>query len=210
MGYRIPEPGRRSAPLSAVRARPGLVVLGGWQVGAVHGSGTLAAGGGERYTSAMREYIVSALVLLCGSAASAQTVAAGWKVVKDAKGLCQIAVPAEWTLLDASTGAAVLHDAGTGIAAVTAQPGQAFQPLTANLLRVMDVPKEKMFENTAKRIFYQDKTSKNAEDPNAFSASVPGGGGSCSCHLVVLPSVPGDVAKTITLSIGPVAEKPKT
>ena len=158
----------------------------------------------------MREYIVSALILLCGSAASAQTVAAGSKVVKDSKGLCQIAVPADWTLLDANTGAAVFHDAGTGIAVVTAQLGQAFQPLTANLLRVMDVPKAKMFENTARRIFYQDKTSKNAGDPNAFSASVPGGGGTCSCHLVVMPSVPEEVVKAITLSIAPVAERRKT
>ena len=158
----------------------------------------------------MREYIVSALILLCGSAASAQTVAAGPKVVKDTKGLCQIMVPADWTFFEEKAGAAVFRDAGTGIAVVTAQPGQAFQPLTANLLRVMGVPKEKMFENSARRIFYQDKTSKNAGEPNAYSASVPGGGGTCSCHLVVLPSVPEEVARTITLSIGPVPEKSKT
>jgi hypothetical protein len=48
----------------------------------------------------------------------------------------------------------VLHDVSTAIAVVTAQPGQAFQPLNAMRLRALNVPKEKMFENTVKRIFY--------------------------------------------------------
>lgn len=158
----------------------------------------------------MREYIVSALILLCVSASSAQTVAAGWKVITDSKGFCQIAVPPEWALLGDNSGAAVFRDATTGIAVVTAQPGQAFKPLTASLLKMIGVPKEKIFENTVKRIFYQDKTSKNSEDPNAFSASVPASGSTCSCHVAVLPSVSEEVAKTIALSLGPAPEKSKT
>jgi hypothetical protein len=67
----------------------------------------------------------------------------------------------------------VLHDVSTAIAVVTAQPGQAFQPLNAMRLRVLNVLKEKMFENTVKRIFDQDKVSRNAEDANQFTASVP-------------------------------------
>lgn len=122
----------------------------------------------------MREYIVCTLILLCGPAAPGQTAPADWKVVKDSKGLCQIRVPPEWALMDENRGAAVLHDVSTGIAVVTAQPGQAFQPLNPMLLKVLNIPKEKMFENTVKRIFYQDKVSRNAEDANQFTASVPG------------------------------------
>ena len=51
------------------------------------------------------------------------------------------------------------------------------------------IRKDKLFENTTRRIFYQDKISKHTEDPNAYSANVPGKGGTCSCHVVVLPSV---------------------
>ena len=40
---------------------------------------------------------ISCAALLAAGAASAQTVPAGWQVVKDNKNLCQIAVPADWT-----------------------------------------------------------------------------------------------------------------
>ena len=158
----------------------------------------------------MREYVVSSLILLYTSAACAQTATAGWKVVRDSKSLCQIMVPPDWALMDQNSGAAVFHDAATAIAVVTAQPGQAFKPLTAPLLKVMDIPKERMFENSAKRIFYQDKVSRNSEDQNAFSASVPGNGATCSCHVVVVPGVSEQTAKTIVLSLGPAPEKDKT
>jgi hypothetical protein len=86
------------------------------------------------------------------------------------------------------------------------QPGQAFRPLTASLQKLMGISKEKMFENTAKRIFYQDKTSKNAEDTNAYSGSVPAKDGACSCHVVWHPSITEDTARNITLSLAPVPE----
>lgn len=154
----------------------------------------------------MREYIVPTLVLLFFSPASSQTVPAGWAVVRDSKSACQIAVPPEWVPLTDIAGAAVFQDTSTAIAVVTSQPGQAFKPLPESLQKLLDIRKEKMFENTAKRIFYQDKTSRNAEDPNAYSASVPGKGGTCSCHVTFLSSVPEDTAKKIALSLGPVPE----
>lgn len=161
----------------------------------------------RRYTRAMREYIVLALVLLSRLPAQAQAVPAGWKVIQDAKAACQIAVPGEWVTLGDNNGAAVLHDATNAIAVVTSQPGQEFKPLTPAQLKTFGIPKDKMFENSARRIFYQDKSSANSDDPNAFSMSVPAKNGMCSCHVVVLPSVPEDVAKQITQTLSPVAEK---
>jgi len=150
--------------------------------------------------------MLRALFLLCVPLA-AQTVPANWKVVSDAKHACQIAVPPEWVPLSESGGAAVFHDASTAIAVVTSQPGQEFKPLAPVLLKVLDVPKDKMFENSAKRIFYQDRISINAETPNAWTASVPGrAGGTCSCHIVVLPEITEDVARKIAGSLGPVPE----
>jgi hypothetical protein len=154
----------------------------------------------------MREFMVSALVLLGVSAGTGQTVPQGWKPVRDARGLCQISVPPEWAPLEGSSGAAVLRDSSTALAAVTSQPGQAFRPLTESLLRLLAIPKERMFENSAKRVFYQDKVSKHAEDPNGFCASVPAKGGTCSCRVSAVPTIPVATAKSIALSLVPVAE----
>ena len=62
-----------------------------------------------------------------------------------------------------------------------------------------------MFENTPKRIFYQDRVSKGPESANAYSSSVPSKNGTCSCHLVLLPNLPEEVAKKIVMTLGPVA-----
>ena len=101
----------------------------------------------------------AALFLSLVASAWAQTTPAGWKVVTDSKGACQIAVPPDWELLS---------------------------------------------ENTARRIFYQEKISRHADDPNAYSVSVPGKAGTCSGHISALPSVSDETAKKIALSLGPV------
>ena len=158
----------------------------------------------------MRECIVATLILLLLPSVSAQVVPAGWQIVKDSKNdsknACQIAVPPDWSLYGDNTGAAVFHDVSTAIAVVTSQPGQAFRPLTESLQKVLHIRKEKMFENTASRIFYQDQISENREDPNAYSVSVPGKAGTCSGHVTFLPSISEDVARKIALSLGPVPE----
>ncbi len=152
----------------------------------------------------MREYIVSvsALILLFVSSAPAQTVPAGWKTIKDAKGACQMAVPADWSPLGENAGVAVFHDTSTAIAVVTSQPDQAFKPLPEAVQRVMGIGKEKMFENSAKRVFYQDRTAANKEQPNAYSIAVPGKTGTCSAHLTFLPDVTEEMARKIALSLG--------
>jgi hypothetical protein len=154
----------------------------------------------------MRKQVVLPLLFLLTLPAWAQTVPAGWTVVKDSKHACQIAVPPEWVPWADHTGAAVFRDSTTAIAVVTSQPGQTFEPLTERQKRSFGIPIEKMFENTAKRLFYQDRTSGHPEDPNAYSASVPANGGTCSCRVVFLPSIPQETAKKIVLSLGPVIE----
>lgn len=141
----------------------------------------------------------------------AESVPAGWKLVKDSKGVCQIIVPEDWTPSE-NAGSAVYKDSSVGIAVVTSQPGQTFKPLTESLQKLLAVRKEKMFENTTKRIFYQDKISRGPEDANAYSVSVPGYGGTCSSRIVFLPSIPAETARKIVLSIGPatIAKEPKS
>jgi hypothetical protein len=161
----------------------------------------------------MREYTVPALFLLWTGAAAAQTPPAppqglpeGWTVLKDARNLCRIAVPPEWTALAETKGAAVFRDTATAIAVVTSQPGQGFKPMPASLLKVLEIRKDSVFENTAKRVFYQDKHSTGAERPNAFSVSVPGKDGTCSCHVTFLPEIPAEIARKIALTLGAAPE----
>jgi len=155
----------------------------------------------------MRGIIVAALMLSCLATASSQAVPSEWKIIRDVHFMCQISVPPEWALFGDANGAAVFHDSTTAIAVVSSEPGQEFKPLTGWLLKALGVPKEKMFENSATRIFYQDKVSRNAEDTSAFSSSVPAKGGTCSCRVVFVPRVGEDVAKKIALSLSAVTEK---
>jgi hypothetical protein len=154
----------------------------------------------------MRECIVPALILFLWLPAAAQTAPSGWKTVRDDKSTCQISVPPEWVPYSDAGGSAVFRDAGTAIAVVTSQPGQAFKPLPPAILKLMDLRKEKLFENSAQRIFYQDKTSRGADDTNAFSGAVPAKGGTCSCRVVVLPAVSEEIARKIVLTLMAVPE----
>jgi hypothetical protein len=147
------------------------------------------------------------IVLLCLLGSVAAQTPAEWKTVKDAKTACRITVPPDWTIYSEATGAAVFHDATTAIAVVTSQPGQTFKPLTERQVAMLGVAKDKIFENSTKRLFYQDKTARNSDDTNAYSAMVPGNGGTCSCHVVFARDIPQDTARKIALSVAPVEEK---
>ena len=151
--------------------------------------------------------MLPALVLLLPVMAAAQAAPADWTIIRDAKGVCQLAVPPDWVPLTSSAGAAVLRDPTTAIAVVTSQPGQEFQPLTSASLRTMGVPKEKVFENSAARVFYQHRTAESRGDSNAFSSSVPAKGGTCSCHITAQPLVTEEIARKIILTLSPVAAK---
>jgi hypothetical protein len=154
----------------------------------------------------MRERMLVVLVLLSAPLVPAQTGLADWKVLKDSKNACQIMVPPEWTPLGDNTGAATLQDTATAVAVVTSQPGQTFKPLPESLQKSLGIRKKDVFENSPKRVFYQDRTSAGPEDQNAYSVSVPGKAGTCSCHVAFLRSVAEEVARKIALSLGPVRE----
>jgi hypothetical protein len=154
----------------------------------------------------MRYFRVFALCALLLPGAAPDSLPAGWKLVKDPKGACQITVPEAWDSSSDHAGSAVLRDATTAIAVVTSQPGQAFKPIPESLLRVLRIPKEKIFENSAKRVYYQDKIAASSSDTNAFSVMVPGKAGTCSSRVVFLPEISEETARKIALSVGPVPE----
>ena len=154
----------------------------------------------------MRYFRVLALFALWLPGAAPESLPTGWKVLRDPKGACQIMVPEAWDSSSDQAGWAVLRDAATAIAVVTSQPDQSFKPLPESLLKMMRIPKGRIFENSAKRVYYQDKLAAKPSDTNAFSVMVPAKAGTCSAHVVFLPDVSEDTARKIALSIGPVAE----
>jgi hypothetical protein len=156
----------------------------------------------------MREFALTALVLLISRTVWGQTIPTGWKVIKDAKGVCQIAVPPDWSPFGEGNGAAMLRDSTNALAVVTSQAGQDFKPLPPSLVRSA-VAKDKLFENSTKRTFYQDKISRGPEDQNGFSASVPATNGTCSCHVIALPAISDEILKKVALSLGPAAPQEK-
>lgn len=156
-----------------------------------------------RYTQAMRDTIFSTLILSFCLPAMAQTVPAGWTVIKDAKTVCQLAVPADWQPFQDGSGAAVFHDPTTAIATVTSQPGQEFKPFSDAQLKALGVPKEKVFENSARRVSYQDRDLAGS---SSYSGSVPGKEGTCSCHVALARGMSADIAQKILLSLGSVTQ----
>jgi hypothetical protein len=154
----------------------------------------------------MGYFRVFALFALLLPGAASATEPAVWKVLKDSKGACQITVPEAWEFSSDQAGFAVLRDAVTAIAVVTSQPGQAFKPLPESLLKMLGIPKEKIFENSAKRVYYQDKIVASSPDAKAFSVMAPGKAGTCSSRVVFLPEVPDEIARKIALSVGPAPE----
>jgi len=154
----------------------------------------------------MRYFGLCTLFCLILAGASDRTAPPAGKAIKDVKGSCQILVPENWTASGEKAGSAVLTDPSNAIAVVTSQPGQTFKPLTATMLKVLGIPKEKMFENSDKRIFYQDKVARDLTDTNAFSVMAPGKGGTCSARVVFLSSVSEETARKIALSLGPSPE----
>jgi hypothetical protein len=69
---------------------------------------------------------------------------------------------------------------------------------------LLGVPKEKVFENSTKRVYYQDKIAVTLQDTNAFTVVVPGKAGTCSSRVLFLPEVSQEDARKIVLSVGPV------
>ncbi|MGD0873195.1 MAG: hypothetical protein ABSB88_26925 [Bryobacteraceae bacterium] len=154
----------------------------------------------------MQPLLTSSLLLaLCGMA-GAQTVPAGWNIIKDAKGVCQASIPPDWTPAT-QPGMAKTKDTGTVLVpsgmVVVSSDVDRLQPMPEFLQKSLV---DQMIENTDKRVFYSEKASASSQN-RLYHATVPGKDGKGRCHATVTfqPSkVKDEIAKQIALSIGPV------
>jgi hypothetical protein len=144
----------------------------------------------------MKLLAISGLLLMVSGMAAAQTVPAGWKILKDEKGLCQIAVPPDWIPNPRSPGVASLKNTQNEVDVNS--DTDTTVPLAPSIQKMLHVIK--MFENTSQRVFYSFDRGRNSQQ---FSERVPRPGGTCTMSVTFVPPTTEETAKKIALSLGP-------
>jgi hypothetical protein len=132
------------------------------------------------------------LILLCGMAAP-QSVPPGWKIVKDDKGQCQMAVPPDWTV---SKGMA-FHKNTPPDQAEVAFDTETVVPMVERMQKMWHV--DQMFENTSNRVFYSVGGGRSKD----FRVRVPRAGGACNATVTFGPPTTEETVKKIILTLGP-------
>jgi len=106
--------------------------------------------------------MVPALFFPCGG--RPRSVPAGWKAIKDSKGCARLRFRRSG-LRGRRTPGRRLPGRIRGHPVVTSQPGQTYRPLSDAMLKLMNIPKEKLFENSATRLFYKDRPAATLPSP---------------------------------------------
>jgi len=143
-----------------------------------------------------RILVCAATLMLACSGLPAQDVPAGWKVVKDRQGACQIAVPADWV---ADKLIASFVSSPDGNANATPHGMRAGTTFTAGTtLAKQGLAPTKIIEDSSKRLWY------------AYAGAPPSGAnwyvavsGSTVCTAQIAFKVPAmeETAKKIALSL---------
>jgi hypothetical protein len=133
-------------------------------------------------------------------AAAAQTSPAGWKVIKDQRGTCQVAVPPDWIPSTRNPGVASAKDVLEGMVVVTGD-SQRLKPIPESMQKVMKI--EKLYENTDKRVVYMTHIARDAKDSSSLSVAVPAQSGSCMTQVTYRSTISDDLAKKIAFTVGP-------
>ena len=143
------------------------------------------------WEAACRGILILALIVPAQTALNAQ---AGWKTMQDKTGSCQISVPPTWTLL--SLPGHVNSPQGTTTMLISGN--RPFRPFSDETIKVLNV--DKVFENSATRIFYVGKPSGNPAYVN-YHVEAPGKVNSCIAQITLQPHSLEDDAKKIALSL---------
>ena len=131
-----------------------------------------------------------------------QTAPAQTKALKDGKSVCQVLVPADWQPDSDIPG--IARDP-KNLISVTVMWEQDYKvaPMTEMAIQMSSV--EKMFENTAQRIFYQGKAVTFGPVPKTpWTVYTPAPQkGACHCAISMQPGADEQAAKKVALTLGP-------
>jgi hypothetical protein len=140
----------------------------------------------------------AAAVLLAGSCLDAQDVPAGWKVVKDSRGHCQFAVPADW-VSDKFSKSFMISADGTSNAVASSAASGPFATVTATAKQLM-VPKTTL-EDSDKRLWYVYETQVSMQKGRAeWYVAVPSDP-VCAMQISFKGAAMEDTVKKIALSL---------
>jgi len=122
--------------------------------------------------------------LLASGAAFAQAPA-GWKVIKDEKGKCQMAVPADWQqgeILGQKIAAAAAGDQSVD-SVVSLMDGVNWAMFKSTVFSIYTKEKDRpKIEDGAKRIWFEIVTMK-PEGKTGWYVAVPGAAGTCNAQV---------------------------
>lgn len=141
---------------------------------------------------------ICALLLFAGFGLYAQEVPSGWKVVKDKRATCQIAVPADWVSDKLVSSFVSSPDGGANAVAHGQRAGQSFADATS-LAKQMMKP-SKTIEDSAKRVWYAYDGANTAQGATNWYIAVAGSP-VCTAQITFKTAASEDTAKKIALSL---------
>ena len=144
----------------------------------------------------------AAAVLAAMSVAGAQAPAGGGQVYKSEKGTCQVTVPADWKIDDFSA-----KDPKKTLTVTVFHEQDAKVEKADEMFLKGVYQAEKVFENSAQRIFVESKTQAFGPEPagrkwEALVPAVPKG--ACQTIIIFKNGASEDVARAIAMSLTPV------
>ena len=148
----------------------------------------------------MEPFAAAVLAMLIATGAPAQ--AGGGQVYKSDKGTCQVTLPADWKIGDFDAADA------KGTLRVTVFHEQDFKVEKADDMTLKVVYQaEKVFENSAQRVFVESKTMAMGPIPagrkgEVVVPAVPKG--ACQTFITFKEGATEDVARAIAMSLKPV------
>lgn len=141
------------------------------------------------------------LIAAFAIAAAAQTIPSGWKVIKDDKGACQIAVPGDWK--PGSVGGIANDAAGTLSVMLVLEHDAKVEPLNEMDLKIRKVLK--VHDNTNRRVWTEGRTTSFGPKPSRpWNVWVPANAkGACHAAVGLKTGASEELAKQIVATLGP-------
>jgi hypothetical protein len=140
-------------------------------------------------------------IALLAAPVFADSIPAGWTVVKDLKKACQIAAPGDFKPDPNFPGLA--KGPGDAVEVQVLSSPAPVKPVMESVAKMMNI--EKFVENTDKRVFYANKPLKlnDGRMRVGWTVKVPRTGGNCSAVITVTPGGSEDLVKKIAATLGP-------
>jgi hypothetical protein len=144
----------------------------------------------------MRWILTLAILSLAGGTLLAQDIPSGWKVVKDAQGLCQLTVPSNWRPDKVVAGQIDSPDRKLN-AIPNGATGQSFVNLTSMAKQTM--PPLRVIEDSGSRLWFTYAGSNPAGGANWYVAI--DGDPVCRAQITYKEPVLEETARKIALSL---------